>query len=64
MSLKSFHLVFIAASLGLMAFVTVWAGRQVMAGNDHLGSAVTAGLLFIAGLAYLPWFLRHTKKLG
>ena len=64
MSLRSFHLLFIAASLALMAFVTVWSGRQYLSGNDHLGSAAAAAALFLGGLAYLPWFIRRTKRLG
>ncbi len=64
MSLRWVHALFIVSAVALMAFVALWSGRQYLSGNDHLGSAVTASLLFVAGLAYLPWFLRHSKSLS
>lgn len=61
MSLKNFHLVFIAASLGLMAYLLYWARQRAMAGESQwLATAAGAGGL-AAGLGYLRWFLRRYR---
>lgn len=63
MSLRSFHILFILASLGLMAFLGGWAGLRLLGGEDGcnvvLGGASAAGLA--AGVPYLLWFIRRTR---
>ena len=67
MSLRSFHLVFIIASILLALMMAVWGG--VTYGTERgsiwhlataLGSVVTAGLL----VAYFVTFIRKTRELG
>ncbi len=67
MSLRSFHLVFIIASILLALMMAVWGG--VTYGTERgsiwhlataLGSVVTAGLL----VAYFLTFIRKTRELG
>lgn len=58
MSLKSFHVVFIAASISLMGFLAAWSGKQSAAG---LMAVSILGLA--ASLGYLAWFLRHYRAL-
>ncbi len=64
MSLKHFHLFFIACSLTLMAYVTAWTRAQAIAGQPWPGfqaAGVVGGAL---GLGYLAWFLRRYKTLS
>lgn len=63
MSLKSFHLVFIAATLGLMGFLGLWARQQASAGAPQRAAEVCAAVGLAAGLFYLRWFLRRYRKL-
>ncbi len=58
MSLKSFHLFFIATVLGLMAFASYWS---LNAGSKGLLIVSAGGLA--AGLGYLRWFLRAHRSL-
>ena len=67
MSLRSFHLVFIIASITLALMMTVWGG--VTYGTDrgtgwHLVTAV--GALLTAGLlaVYLTKFVKKTREIG
>jgi hypothetical protein len=64
-SLKAFHLLFIALSVVLSAFVAAWAVRQYQA-DDGLANLLTAlvGLSGAAGLAfYAAAFRRKVKRL-
>ncbi len=65
MSLRAFHLVFIAASVILAAFLAAWAGAQFRL--DHrVGDGLTAvgALAFGGGLAwYGAAFQRKTRQL-
>ena len=58
MSLKSFHLFFIATVLGLMAFCARWA-----AGEGSKGLLAVSAFGFLGGLSYLRWFLRKYRAL-
>ena len=67
MSLRSFHVVFVVASIALTLMMAVWGG--VTYGTDrgsvwHLvtmvGSVVTAGVLAV----YVVKFVRKTRELG
>ena len=60
MSLKKFHIVFIAMSLALSVFVFIWCKKN---GSFH-GVALSAQALLIFGLGYLVWFIRKYKKLA
>ena len=62
LSLRSFHLFFIAASVLLAAWVGVWGVQSWHATRS--GSDLTVGLLFFAlGLVLLVYGLRVRKKL-
>lgn len=63
MSLKHFHLFFVAAALALMAFIAHWARAQAASGADQWGAALAAILGLAAGVPYLVWFLRRYKTL-
>lgn len=67
MSLRSFHLLFIIASITLSLMMSVWGG--VTYGTDrgsvwHLvtavGAVLTAGLLAV----YLTKFVKKTREIG
>jgi hypothetical protein len=65
MSLRSFHLLFIALSVVLAAFVAAWSAGQYQVARDGvyvasgLGSAVAAALLVVYGAK----FQRRTRQL-
>ncbi len=62
MSLRSFHLFFIAASVVLAAWVGVWGIQSWQANRS--GSDLAVGLLFFAlGVVLLVYGLRVRKKL-
>ena len=62
MSLRSFHLFFIAASVLLAAWVGVWGIQSWQANRS--GSDLAVGLLFVAlGAVLLVYGLRVRKKL-
>jgi steroid 5-alpha reductase family enzyme len=62
MSLRSFHLFFIAASVVLAAWVGVWGIQSWQANRS--GSDLAVGLLFFAlGAVLLVYGLRVRKKL-
>ncbi len=63
MSLRLFHLVFIALSVVLTAFFAAWAAGQYRAAHDA-AYAVAAGLSLVTGAAlgvYGAAFQRKTK---
>jgi len=66
LSLRSFHIFFICASIAVLAFLAYWAGTRALAGmggwNGTLAVCGIAGL--IIGVPYLAWFIRKTKALG
>jgi len=65
MSLKFFHLVFIASSVVLAVFMAAWASSQYSAGQS-LGYAVTAAVSIAAaaGLSvYGTKFQRKARRL-
>jgi hypothetical protein len=62
LSLRSFHLFFIAASVLLAAWVGVWGVQSWQANRS--GSDLAVGLLFAAlGVVLLVYGLRVRKKL-
>jgi len=62
LSLRSFHLFFIAASVVLAAWVGVWGIQNWQANRS--GSDLAVGLLFFAlGIVLLVYGLRVRKKL-
>jgi steroid 5-alpha reductase family enzyme len=62
MSLRSFHLFFIAASVVLAAWVGVWGIQSWQANRS--GSDLAVGLLFfVLGVVLLVYGLRVRKKL-
>ena len=65
MSLKSFHMFFIATALSLLAFTTYWSGARVLEGEDHglMLMAVFSAVAFTAGIPYLVWFYKKSRTL-
>jgi hypothetical protein len=65
MSLRAFHLLFIALSVALAGFVAAWAAGQYRASHDATYAA--AGVASIAGAAglaiYGKMFQRKTRHL-
>ena len=66
MSLRAFHLLFIALSIVLAAFVAAWSVGEYQAGHDTGYAAAAVGSLVSAiGLAwYAAAFQRKTKRLS
>jgi hypothetical protein len=65
MSLRAFHLLFIALSIVLAAFLAAWAVAQYRVGHDvaYLGAGA-ASLMSAAGLAaYALAFQRKTRNM-
>ena len=62
MSLRAFHIIFIAASSSVMAFLLFWASRGV--GGAHPGLKLCAQLGLVAALVYLVWFIRKYRTLA
>lgn len=64
MSLRAFHLLFIALSIVLAAFLAAWSAGQYRAAHDTV--YLSAGLVSLAaggGLAlYMAAFQRKTKR--
>ena len=65
MSLKSFHLFFIATALGMLAYTTYWSGARVLEGEDHglMTMGVLSAAAFAAGVPYLVWFYKKSRTL-
>ncbi len=63
MSLKHFHVVFIALVLGLMSFISYWSGSRLLSGQDSAGLLAASAVGFLAGLAYLRWFFKEYRAL-
>ena len=63
MSLRAFHLLFIALSVALAGFVAAWAAGQYRAAHDaSYAVAAVAAIAGAAGLAvYGRMFLRKTR---
>lgn len=63
MSLKAFHVVFIAAALVLAGWTGWWSWDrwQAGAGGGSLALAVTCGAALVALVVYGAWFLRKTR---
>lgn len=63
MSLKHFHLFFMACAAGCMAFSAQWGRQRMAAGEPQtlLLAASAAGLLLCLG--YLRWFVLHHRTL-
>ena len=59
MSLKHFHVFFIATSLGLMGFGVYWSVQRALAGEPQPVFLASSTLGLVLGLGYLRWFTRH-----
>ena len=61
MSLRAFHLVFIAVSVALSAFVAAWGLREWRA--SHSGVALTlAVVFFVSGVALVGYGVHAARK--
>lgn len=65
MSLRAFHLLFIALSIVLAAFVAAWAATEYRAAHDAGYAATTVGCIIAAAAlaAYGAAFQRKTRNL-
>ena len=66
LSLKGFHIFFLAVSILLGMFVGGWGVRQYLL-NDQLGSLMLGALFFVSAfilLAYGLKFIRKVDELG
>ncbi len=65
MSLKSFHVVFISASVLLAFLLAAWclAAAPQPAGTGRIAGAVLAALAGVGLVAYETWFLRKMRRL-
>jgi hypothetical protein len=61
MSLKAFHLFFIAASILLGMFVGGWGVRQYLM-HDNIGSLALGVLFFVTAFVLLAYGLRFISK--
>jgi hypothetical protein len=61
MSLRAFHLVFIAVSVALSAFVAAWGLREWRA--THSGGAIALSVIFFAcGVALIAYGVHAARK--
>jgi hypothetical protein len=61
MSLRAFHLVFIAVSVALSAFVAAWGLREWQA--NHSGTALGLAVIFFAcGVALVGYGVHAVRK--
>jgi uncharacterized membrane protein YidH (DUF202 family) len=65
MSLRAFHLLFIAMSVVLAAFCAAWAVGQYRVEHHPISMVTAVGLVLVAGglAAYGAAFQRKTKNL-
>jgi hypothetical protein len=65
MSLKAFHLFFIAVSIVLAAFVAAWATGQYRAAHDPTYLLTAAGFAIFGGglILYAAKFQRKARRL-
>jgi len=61
LSLKGFHIFFIAVSILLGMFVGGWGVRQYLL-NDQLGSLVLGALFFVSAFILLAYGLKFIAK--
>lgn len=66
MSLKAFHVVFIAAALVLAGWTAWWSwGRWATGdGGSWLALAAACGAAVVALVVYGAWFLRKTREVS
>ncbi len=67
MSLRGFHLVFIAASIGLAVMVTLWGVGMYMSDRGswgHLAFSLGSLVLGLGMSIYLVAFVRRTREIG
>jgi hypothetical protein len=66
MSLKTFHVIFVAASIAVSLFLGIWSfmSYQTTGSRTDLIYAVTSGLAVIALLCYGRYFLKKLKHIS
>lgn len=62
MSLRIFHVLFIALSIALSAMVAGWGVQQYLTLGDK-GGLVIAGVFFVVGLALVLYGTKYFQKL-
>lgn len=63
MSLRAFHIVFVAVSIALSALVVAWGIREYTASQSE-GALVLSVLFLITGLLLVAYAARAFRKLG
>ena len=67
MSLRGFHVVFIAASIGLAVMVSVWGTGMFTSGQGtwgHLAFAIGSLITAVVLCIYLAIFMRKAREIG
>jgi hypothetical protein len=66
MSLKAFHVVFVAASIVLMAFLSAWSFQNFResGSSTDLSGSIGAGLGIVVLTIYGRYFLRKLKNIS
>lgn len=66
MSLKTFHLIFVSASIAISLFLGVWAGMAYRESGStlHLSFAISSALAVVGLLWYGKYFLRKLKHIS
>lgn len=67
MSLRSIHVVFIAASIALTLMVAAWGAGMYLSDRGGLGHLAFAGGALLSGIGmgtYLTVFIRKTRQIG
>ena len=66
MSLKAFHLIFVAASVAVSLFLGIWAllSYNQSGSTMHLAFAIASGVAVIALLWYGKYFLKKLKHIS
>lgn len=66
MSLKAFHIIFVAASLAVSLFLGIWAfmSYQTTHARTDLAYVATSAVAIVALLCYGRYFLRKLKHIS
>ncbi len=64
MSLKGFHLFFIAVSVALSIFVFVWSIRRYTGGEESVGLLILAGICLVSAIGLTVYGVRVRRKLS